>query len=528
MRAVQTAIKYSTPERKRQIAKELEGTYCQLAESRYAKFMIAKLLVQNDPEIRDLIIPEFYGRVRKLINHTEASWILDDIYRGMATKEQKAILLREWYGPEFRIKELTKDIKPTADLKEILANEPSKRSPIMRSLLEMINSLIQKKLTGFTMLHDAMMQYFQATEPGTQEFTEFFEIIKGDEAGDLLKNLAFTPSGARLVCLLFAHGSAKDRKQLLKTYKDTFLMMSADAHAHVVILTAYDVIDDTKLTNKSIIPELIGEEANLVQNTIATANHLTARTVFLYPYLGLSKSLFAGDVSYTTDVLKEVHEIRKTTSKKDDHVRRQEIVAALAPSLLDAIAAAAFDLVSTPFGSQLVGEVLLGGPGDKEKALAAVAACAAGDTSQEGGEAEDGTRILPHASRMAHTCRLLKSLIQGGRFDKEKKQVVQVDPPLEFANALYPVIQEQVVEWATGPGAFVIVGLAEASDFSEQKAMMKTLKANKKALSKAATEETAQQKAAREADTQEGKANKKKKVVRNVGNAGSKLLLEKL
>jgi pumilio family protein 6 len=79
----------------------------------------------------------------------------------------------------------------------------------MRSLLEIVNSLIQKKMTGFTMLHDAMLQYFLNVKPGSEEMTEFIELIKGDEEGDLLKNLAFTTSGARLVCLALAYGTAK-------------------------------------------------------------------------------------------------------------------------------------------------------------------------------------------------------------------------------------------------------------------------------------------------------------------------------
>ena len=135
----------------------------------------------------------------------------------MASKEQKATLLREWYGLDFALKEMNKDAAPTADLKEILAKEPSKRGPIMKSLGEMINSLIQKSMTGFTMLHDAMLQNFLCMEPGSEEFKEFIELVKGDEAGDLLKNLAFTPSGARLVCLFFAHGTPKDRKVFIKT-----------------------------------------------------------------------------------------------------------------------------------------------------------------------------------------------------------------------------------------------------------------------------------------------------------------------
>jgi pumilio family protein 6 len=530
VRAVQTAIKYATPDQRKQIARELEGSYAQLAESKYAKFLIGKLLVHNDDEIRDLIIPNFYGKVRKLINHTEASWILDDIYRTVATKEHRAILLREWYGPQFSIKEMTRDTgKPTADLKEILEAEPSKRGPIRKTLLDMVNSLVQKRMTGFTMLHDAMLQYFLTTQPGTEEFNEFVEMVKGDEAGDLLKNLAFTKSGARLSCLLLAYGSAKDRKQYLKVYKDTFVLMSGDQYAHTVILAAYDVIDDTKLTAKSIFPELIGENGEeQAQNIVGTANNFNARATFLYPFEGLSRSLFPASQSFDVEVLKEVHEIRKTTSKKDEDIRRQELVAALSPQLLTAIEPVAADLASNAFGCQFLAHILLSGTGDKAKVLEALAQSAGGDPKAQ--PAEDDLDPVPHISATSFGGRMLKSLIQGGKFDKAAGKVIPADPPLKFADTLYPVIKDYIVDWATGPGSFVVVGLMESSEFSNTDELKKTLKKNKKALEKAATELTPEQQAAKEAQEEKGDKVKKGKKRPDVavGNAGSKLLLEKL
>ncbi|KAM0196730.1 hypothetical protein ACHAPI_005611 [Fusarium lateritium] len=527
VRAVQTAIKYATPEQRKQIARELKGTYVQLAESRYAKFMIGKLLVQNDEEIRDIIIPEFYGRVRKMINHPEASWILDDIYRGVATKEQKAMLLREWYGPEFSLRELTKDSEPTADLKVILEAEPNKRTHIMRSLVDMIGSLVNKKMTGFTMLHDAMFQYFSSTQAGTEEFTEFFEMIKGDESGDLLKNMAFTRNGAKLSCLLLAHGSSKDRKQLLKSYKDTFLLMSGDVWAHLIILTAYDVIDDTKLTAKTIFPELLGEGENIAQNVVATANNPFGRTTILYLFEGLAKSLFPHSQSFDIELLTQVHEIRKETSKKDEDIRRNELITAVSPQLISAIAEVSSELTVTAFGCQFVTDVLLSGVGDKQQALEAIAQSAGGDPNQE--PAEDDLQPQVHISRTPHGGRMLKSLIQGGKYDKATGKIIPVDPPLEFSNILYPVIKDYVVDWATSPSSFVVVGLLEAGDFGEVDALKKVLKKNKKTLEKAATEETSEQKAAREAHEAAPKGGKKgkKKGDKPVGNAGSKLLLEK-
>lgn len=533
VRAVQTALKYSTPVRRKQIAGELQGSYAQLAESRYAKFLIGKLLVQGDEEIRDIIIPEFYGKVRKLINHPEASWILDDIYRTVATKEQKALLLREWYGPEFAIREMAKakDANPTADLKQILEDEPNKRGPIMKSLFDMINTLVQKKMTGFTMLHDAMLQYYLSTQPDTEEFAEFSDLVKDEDQVDLLKNLAFTRSGSRLVCLLLANGSAKDRKLIMKAYKETVLMMAGDVYAHLVILTAYDVIDDTKMTSKAIFPELLGEGEDATQeNVIGAVNNIYGRLTFLYLLEGSSKSIFPPGQSYSLDVLAEVHEIRKTTSKKNADTRRSELIAALSPNLLSVVAAAPAELTATAFGCQFVVGVLLSCVGDKTAALQAIAESAGGDPSAELNE-EDTAHSKVHVSKTPFGARMLKSLIQGGRYDKAAGKVVAVDPPLNFSNILYPVIKDHVVDWATGPGSFVIVGLVESSDFDDVDELKKTLKKNKKQLQKAATEATPEQKQAKEAEEEEpkaGKKGKKDKKERPVGNVGSKILLESI
>lgn len=532
VRAVQTAIKYSTPAQRKQIAKELQGNYAQLAESKYAKFLIGKLLVQNDDEIRDMIIPEFYGKIRKLINHPEASWILDDIYRGVATKQQKARMLREWYGPEFALFKPGNDAEVTADLSKILAEEPSKRAPVLKYLFEMTNGLIQKKMTGFTMLHDAMLQYFLNLKPESEELKEFIEVVKEDENGDLLKNMAFTKSGARLVCLLLAYGTAKDRKQIIRTYKDTFQLMCGDPHAHMVIVTAYDVIDDTVLTSKTIFPEILGknEEKN-IENVIFLANDLNARITILYLFEGQSRSLFPASHAYDLELLSEIHEIRKTTSKKDPEVRRKELVAAVSPPLLAAVATSPNELVATGFGCQFVADVLLSATGDKTAALEAVAATAAGDPTPA--QSEDSDPLYPpppHISLTTHGGRMFRTLVAGGRFDKAAGVVRRVDPPLNFADILYPVIKEHIMKWATGPSSFTVLGLLEAPDFSSKEKLLKTLRSHKKALEDAANGVGSEQ-----AEKTEGKKSKSKKGKgtqpdqgKPGGNQGAKLLLEKL
>jgi pumilio family protein 6 len=492
VRIIQTALKYGNLEQRKQIAQELKGSYKELAQSRYAKFLVGKLIVHGDAETRDLIIPEFYGHVKRLIRHPEASWILDDIYRTVASKEQRRRILREWYGPEFAI---FQDDKETSDLVKILEAHPEKRGPIMHFLHELINHMVQKKTTGFTLLHDAMLQYFLNTKPGSNEANEFIELLKGDEEGDLVKNLAFTASGSRLMCLSLAYANAKDRKLLLRFYRDTIKAMAGDANGHMVILAAYEVIDDTKLSGKSIFSELLNQnDAEEARNEelFRQVNDLVARAAVLFPFAGDRVKWLLPEADL--GVLNEIREIRKETSKKDPAIRRSELAVAASPTLLAFIAARAEALLETSFGCQFVGEVLFGSSGDKTAALQAVANAAKTQSEQRDSAAFG---------------RLLKSLVQGGRYNPATKSVEKVSPPLNFHDLLYEQIRDEVVEWATGPNTFVIVAMAESDEFQGKAELLKTLKKNKKALTQA---------------SESGKGEKKA----GPAASGAKLLLEKV
>lgn len=474
--------------------------------------------MHRDAEIRGLIIQEFYGNVRRLINHPEASWILDDTYRQVATPAQKARLLREWYGPEFSIKGLgdDKDVD-NSDLNAILEKSPEKRKPVMDYLEQQINQLIQKKQTGFTMLHDAMLQYFLTCKPNTTEASDFLDHLKpdptlkeGEEADniDLLKNLAFTKPGSRLVSLAFAYGAAKDRKILLRPYKDTIETMAYDLNAHNVLLAALAVTDDTKLTSKSIFGELLPAAGSdqLAEKIQGLANDPRARCVLLYPFASDAKWLLDEE---TRARLEEVYKVREITSKKDANVRNQELAKAVEPQLLAAVSQNAEALAQSYQGLQLIGEVLVGAPEVEPKirqeALQKVAALSEQIIS-------GGGFITSHGKNM------LKTLVQGGKFDPKTKKVVPVEPRLGFADLFWSQIKGDLMTWAVGEGAFVIVGLVESEDFSHKDEVMQALKKGRKQLQEAA------------GPPRDPKAPKPKKGAAppRRGNAGSRILLEKL
>lgn len=481
---------------------------------------IAELTCYSDQTIRDMIIPEFYGHVRRLINHPEAAWILDDTYRQVATPEQKARLLREWYGPEFSIKGLNAKSDETADLTAILEKSPEKRKPILEHLEVQINQLMNKKMTGFTMLHDAMLQYFLTCKPGTSEASDFLEHLRPDatlkegeepDNVDLLKNLAFTKSGSRLVSLAFAYGSAKDRKVFLRPYKETIEMMAYDPHAHHILLAALAVADDTKLTSKSIFGELLPSNEDLPEKVLSLANDARARTVLLYPFAADSKWLLDDN---TRERLSELYLIRATTSKKDPNTRLQEIARAIEPQLLTAVTTRAKDLASSAYGLQFMGEVLIGAP-EIEPSKRIDALLEVAGLSQRILDSSAGDKTISHGKNM------LKTLVQGGKFDPKEKKVVSVEPPLGFADIFWDEIKENVLQWATGPGSFVIVSLTESEGFERKEEVLKALSKGRKELEAAAAPADGEPRPtkSKKGDTTQGK---------RPGNAGAKILLEKL
>ena len=531
VRVIQCALKYANQDQRKIIVQELKGDIKTLAESRYGKFLVAKMVQEGDAELKNAIVPEFYGHVRRLINHPEASWIVDDIYRQIANQQQKATMLREWYGAEFALFHRKPDAKvaavaahdDTADLKKILEKNPEKRKPILQYLLQMINSLVQKKMTGFTMLHDAMLQYFLALTPAGEEHTEFLEILKGDidaktegGGGDLFRNLAFTKSGSRLVCLALAYSSSKDRKMIIKVFKDTIEMMAYDTYGKIILVVGMDVPDDTKMSSRSILSELLGQhledETQRLDRLEQIVTNLNARLPILYPMAGMAKWL-VNDADKA--ILEEVHEIRKMSSKKAPQVRRTELLEYLSTPLLDFVAKRTSSLVQSSLGCQFITETMLESNGGlKAEAKKLVAALAAGNPSAD-----------LHIAKDKAAGRMLKTLVEGGKFDPATKSMKLVNPPVRFAEDLHPVIKDWIVDWACSPSSFVVVGLLESEVVPQdvKTDVLAKLKKGKKKVEVAAEGDSGGD------GKGNGHAKKKNKVEGGgKGNAGARLLLGKI
>ncbi|KAK1089126.1 Pumilio y domain member 6 [Friedmanniomyces endolithicus] len=500
VRVIQCALKYADKTQRRIIVDELRADVKALAESRYGKFLVAKMVVEGDQAVRNIIVPEFYGHVKRLINHPEAGWIVDDCYRQIATSKQKAVMLREWYGTEFA-----------------LANRDAQKST--------------EKLDDVT----ADLKYMLALDPGSEQHTAFLDLMKADietkaeskdsndasGGGDLFRNLAFTKSGSRLVCLALAYGTAKDRKIILRCFKDNVQLMAFDQYAKLVLVTGLDVPDDTKMSGKAIISELVAqgvEDEEQRLNTLdSVAVSLTARVPLLFPLAGAGAKWLLNEQDKT--ILDEVHAIRATTSKKDPELRRKGLLEYLSPPLLDFVTKRAEVLVKSSFGCQVMTETLLEAHSEasvEQRAMAkmAVARLANGDPAEEN-----------HVAQNAHAGRMLKTLVLGGAFDPASKTTKLSEPRLGFAEVLYPIIREKLVEWACSPSSFVVVALLESEDV-DKTVSGEVRTALEKGLKKIKAAATAEDGTHGKSKLKEGE--EKIKAANGKGNAGARILLERL
>ena len=205
----------------------------------------------------------------------------------------------------------------------------------------------------------------------------------------------------------------------MRAYKDIIQLLAYDINGHTVLLTIFEVVDDTVLVGKVVIAGLIGNDPESQEDRVLkAATNRIARVALLYLPAGRVKPLLLpGDAP----LLEEMDEARTETSRKEPKTRREELLKTFSPSLLKAVEEHADILCQTSFGSRYIAYVLLGCTGDKARALETVADQAQGDPSDEG-----------HVSSNPDAARMLKTLVQEGQFNAETGKIESLSSPSPY------------------------------------------------------------------------------------------------
>ena len=304
--------------------------------------------------------------------------------------------------------------------------------------------------------------------------------------------MVHTKDGATAACLLVSHATAKDRKAMVKSIRETIVPMSVDQYGHMVLIVLCAVVDDTKLVSKAILTELKSSCHDLVINK-------WGRKIVLFlcredndPLVGECR-----ERSVNTRYISRIN-VKLTISKKDKQVRRQELLEFFSEDLISIATANAAEWMRDPLAIQVVQEIILftrgttnPNPtltlGPKSKLVETVVSLVSGDPAEEG-----------HILKLPFTARVYKTLAQGGHFNAKVGRVegttpsrasvtIVVDPDLNFASKLKTVIEPYLVSWATGEGSFVVLGLLEALSGKERDELVSHLKKMHKSVSNKST-----------------------------------------
>ncbi|KAL1771229.1 pumilio domain-containing protein KIAA0020-like [Sigmodon hispidus] len=253
---IQCFIQYENEEQRRQAFEELQGDLVELSKAKYSRNIVKKFLMYGSkPQIAE-IIRSFKGHVRKILQHSEALAIVEYTYNDKAILRQRNMLTEELYGNTFQLYKSADH--PTLD--KVLEVQPGKLELIMDEVKQILTPMAQKEVVNkHSLVHKVFLDFFTYALPKLR--SELIEAI-----WEAVVYLAHTHEGARVAMHCLWHGTPKDRRVIVKRMKTYVEKVANGQYSHLVLLAAFDCIDDTKLVKQIIISEIISSLPSIVND----------------------------------------------------------------------------------------------------------------------------------------------------------------------------------------------------------------------------------------------------------------------
>uniref|UniRef100_A0A673KL02 PUM-HD domain-containing protein n=1 Tax=Sinocyclocheilus rhinocerous TaxID=307959 RepID=A0A673KL02_9TELE len=436
-RVLQCFIQFGSDEQRQEVFDELKG-----CKSKYARNIVKKFLMYGSKPQVGAVMSAFKGNVRQMLRHSEASSVVEYAYNNKAVLSQRLMLTEELYGNTFQV------FWPA--LNKVLKANPEKFESIMDEMKQILTPMAQKpSLNKHSLVHKVFLDFFEHA-PAKQR-TEMIESIR-----ESVVYMAHTHDGARVTMHCLWHGTPKDRKVIVKTMNSYIAKFAMGEYAHLVLLAAFDCIDDTKLVKQIIISEMVRSLSEIISNKYG-------KKVLLY-------LLSPRDPAHLLPEIIQVLEKGdgNAHSKKDVAIRRTELLEAVSPPLLKYMCKNAQSMVMDKACSVAVRDLLGAAIGDLRPAMEAVAAQAAEPLIPGG---EDGEL---HMAEHPAGHLVLKWLIE------QDVKMEAAEREERFSRILLEKVGlENLKTWASvNRGAIVLCCLLQSADESvaeEVKVMLKSI-----------------------------------------------------
>ncbi|BBG93141.1 pumilio 24 [Prunus dulcis] len=243
-----TCVKYCSQAEKDAVFEELQPHLLTLACNTYAVHLVTKMLDNASKKQLAGFISSLRGHVASLLRHMVGSVVVEHAYQlGNATQKQE--LLVELYSTELQ---LFKDLvsKKEGRLLDIISKLDLQKSSVLRHMTSVIQPILEKGIIDHSIIHRVLIEYFTIAEKFSAT-----DVIK-QLSGPLLVRMIHTRDGSRVGMLCVKHGSAKERKKIIKGMKAHVRDIALDKAGSMVLVCLLSVVDDTKLITKVVIHEL--------------------------------------------------------------------------------------------------------------------------------------------------------------------------------------------------------------------------------------------------------------------------------
>lgn len=425
-RVVQCVVQYGSDQQRTSIFEEVKNDICDLCKSKYAKFVVRKLISYGTKDLKSQIFQCFYGQIRKLIKHKEASEIIEYAYNDFATAPQRMAIHEEFYGPTFSL--FKNQVYQSLD--QIMTDQPEKRDMVIRSMKETLTPLIDKELLSYSLVHKVFLDFFVYADDKSKK-----EMIEG--LREHIPSFLHTRDGARVAMHCIWSGSAKDRKASIKSLKTHIVKVCMEEQGHLLLLAIFDTVDDTVLVQKVILDELLKSLDTLIV-------HATGKKVLLY-------LLNPRDPVHFNPCIQQLLQEgdRNPTSKKDKTVRAKELRAYISPHLIKYLEQNALEMMSDNALALVVKSIITYAAGDVSPAMRAIADLVA----QPCGTTDGAINMVEHpASHIA-----LKKIIANDKTRLESGEGIL------FSSILLEALPKSTIKvWAaSNRGCFILVSLLD-------------------------------------------------------------------
>ncbi|XP_022058739.2 pumilio homolog 3 [Acanthochromis polyacanthus] len=351
VRVLQCFIQFASHEQRQEVFEDLKDDIIGLCKSQYGRHVVKKLLMYGNKDLVAAVILSFKGHVKAMLRHAAASSIIEYAYNDKAVLSQRLLLSDELYGNTFTIcKSL---VCNTID--KVLEANPDKANNIIDEMKQILTPMAQKEqVIKHSLVHKVFLDFFLFA--ADKQRTEMIESIR-----ESVVYMAHTHDGARVAMHCLWHGTAKDRKIIIKTMKTYMVKFATGEFGHLVLLAVFDCVDDTKLVKQAVLSEILASLDEVIGNKYG-------KKVLLY-------LLSPRDPAHLLPEIIKVLEKGdgNAHSKKDAAVRRKELLEVVSPPLLEYLHDNAATMAMDKATSVTISDILASACGDLRPAMTAVA-----------------------------------------------------------------------------------------------------------------------------------------------------------